>query len=92
MPRSSCSRAGPFIAPDRATGEEGSRRRCVWGTAGCGWVLPCVRAQHKAGGEAGRGGRRMAKEAMTHLSPRACLQVGKRGHTTNTVSDRHKRV
>lgn len=53
MPRSSCSRAGPFIAPDRATGEEGSRRRCVWGTAGCGWVLPCVRAKHKAGGEAG---------------------------------------
>lgn len=58
MPRSSCSRAGPLIAPDRATGEEGSLRRCVWGHCGV-WVgfffaVRSCTTQSRRGGEEGR--------------------------------------
>lgn len=59
MPQSSCSGEGPIIARNRATG----RRSRAAGVSG-GLRGVCVCAQHKAEAEAeaGRGGRRMAKE------------------------------
>lgn len=58
MPRSSCSRAGPFIAPDRATGEEGLasqvRLGALRGVGGFFFffaVRSCTTQSRRGGGE-----------------------------------------
>lgn len=83
---------GAHYSTEQGNGGGGPEPQVCLGHRGA-WVgvLACVH-NTKEVGRWGRGGRRMAKEAMTHLSPQACLRAGKRGHTTNTVSDAHKRV